>query len=133
MRRWLMLLSLVLLGGAGCHRAYQVIDEPIVGGRANWGQEQVGTAIRKALVARNWLIVKDEPGRLEVSLQKGRASVILEVAYSESAYSIEPLERRHVSVRKMNQWIRKLQKTIRRELAGRFQEGPSSDQDTDED
>ena len=117
---WICIVGLLALAMGGCHRVYRVQDEPIVGGETQMSAEDVGKAIKKACISRNWLIQKDEPGLLEASFEKGRAQVIVEIQYGEDSYSIEPVERRHVSVKKMNQWVRNLQKLIRKQLGTRF-------------
>lgn len=124
------LLLMVALGVGGCVRVYRVVDEPIVGGRTDWSQAQTGAAIVKALVARNWVLQKEEPGTMEAFFQKGRATVTVEIRYTADSYSLEPVGHQGVRTKKMNQWVRNLQKRIRKELASRFDDaGSSSDGD----
>jgi len=130
---WAILGLLLAVGGlGGCAREYRVINEPIVGG-ARLSTEEVGTAIKRACASRRWLLRREEPGLLEVSLDKGKAEVTLWIRYSSTSYSIEPVEHRHLRVKKMNEWVRKLQKSIRRFLSDRFFQDGDTDEESSRD
>lgn len=116
-----MVLLALLLGACRTAPIYNVQRAPI--GMSGASLEDVGVWIDRAARLQEWRTEAVAPGTLLVTKSRGRHVATATIRYDATSYSITlrnsiDLKQRHGEIHKAyNEWIRSLDRTIRREVA----------------
>lgn len=120
----LIALTLAACGG-GLAPVYNIRNAPVVTGRGQVAEPlEVRDAIMRALAARGWQVDREGPdGIVATIVSKGHSATVL-IQYNPSAYSISYLDSSPglrfngaAIHRRYNEWVERLDKTIRKLLA----------------
>lgn len=120
----LILLSVFLLGAAGCRTApiYNVNDAPIVVTSRNYNMTDIRNAILRAGASLGWQMRETEPGLIVgvLNLRNGRAEIT--VRYDKDNYAVTYKDSSNLSYdgsqihEDYNIWIQRLDAAIRNQL-----------------
>lgn len=122
MRTLLMTMALAL-ASAGCAMTIPMPSYDHVNiTQFRRSTDEVGAAIERALVSRNWVVTARRPGELDASLVGPEFRADITIPYSASAYSLRYRDSQGLDYdgenihRHYNNWMNNLSISIEREL-----------------
>ena len=129
--RWLLSFSLLAACGGGLVPVHNIQNAPVVVPRGQTSTSvQVRDAIIRALGSRNWQLNREGPDGIVASMIVGGHSATIRIQYDEHTYSIQHVDSspglkfNGVAIhRNYNNWIEKLNRSIRSLLMGPHWDG----------
>jgi hypothetical protein len=122
MRKLLIAMTLAL-ASASCAMTMPIpAYDDIRIGQYRRDAEQVGLAIERALVSRNWVVTARRPGELDATLVGPAFRADITIPYSQSRYSLRYRDSHGLDYdganihRHYNNWMNNLRISIEREL-----------------
>lgn len=115
-------VTLLFIGCATTHPVYDVTQAPVVANKPNPTMDEIRQAIVRAGITLGWQMNPDRPGHVTGRLLLRTHVAVVDVDYTEKAYSIKYKESTNLDYgdgkihRNYNGWIQNLDKAIRIQL-----------------
>ena len=118
-------LATLLVSGCAPAPVRNVADAPVVSNKASLSLYDVRVAITHAGASLGWIMIEQEPGRINGTLKLRSHTAIVDVTYDTSTYSIQYVDSTNLDYsasegtihENYNGWIQNLDNAIQRELA----------------